>query len=117
MIDFGGATFDSDHHSSIINTRQYRAPEVILGILHKKRITSECCEWNNKSDLWSIGCILVELYSGDLLFPTHESYEHLAMIEKISGHTPYWMAKRTEAFQSNFDTSKDLKVTIYEFSL
>jgi len=31
IIDMGGATYDDDHHSSIINTRQYRAPEVMLG--------------------------------------------------------------------------------------
>jgi serine/threonine protein kinase len=31
IIDFGGATYDYEHHSNIINTRQYRAPEVILG--------------------------------------------------------------------------------------
>jgi len=31
LIDFGGATFDDEHHSRIINTRHYRAPEVILG--------------------------------------------------------------------------------------
>lgn len=31
LIDFGGATNENDHHSEIINTRQYRAPEVILG--------------------------------------------------------------------------------------
>lgn len=31
IIDFGSATFESDYHSSLINTRQYRAPEVILG--------------------------------------------------------------------------------------
>ena len=31
IIDFGGATFEEDYHSDIINTRQYRAPEVILG--------------------------------------------------------------------------------------
>lgn len=30
IIDFGGATFEDDYHTSIINTRQYRAPEVIL---------------------------------------------------------------------------------------
>ena len=30
LIDFGGATYNDDHHSAIINTRQYRAPEVIL---------------------------------------------------------------------------------------
>jgi hypothetical protein len=33
IIDFGGATYINERHSDIINTRQYRAPEVILGIL------------------------------------------------------------------------------------
>jgi serine/threonine protein kinase len=32
LIDFGGATHESEHHTQIINTRQYRAPEVILGM-------------------------------------------------------------------------------------
>jgi len=32
IIDFGGATYLHESHSGIINTRQYRAPEVILGI-------------------------------------------------------------------------------------
>ena len=31
LIDFGGATHETEQHSKIINTRQYRAPEVILG--------------------------------------------------------------------------------------
>lgn len=71
LIDFGNATYELEHHSSIINTRQYRAPEVILG-----------CGWNERSDLWSVGCILMELYSGELLFRTHDSLEHLALMEK-----------------------------------
>lgn len=33
IIDFGGATFLNDYHGKIINTRQYRAPEVILSII------------------------------------------------------------------------------------
>jgi serine/threonine protein kinase len=33
IIDFGGATFENDRHSDIINTRQYRSPEVILGLI------------------------------------------------------------------------------------
>lgn len=60
MIDFGGATFDNDEHkSTIVNTRQYRGPEVILET-----------EWSYASDMWSAGCIITELYTGDLLFAT-----------------------------------------------
>ena len=59
MIDFGGAAYDSDYKSFLINTRQYRAPEVILGL-----------GWSMPSDMWSVGCILMELYTGSLLFKT-----------------------------------------------
>ena len=34
LIDFGSATFDWEHHSKVVSTRHYRAPEVILGTLH-----------------------------------------------------------------------------------
>jgi len=72
IIDFGGATFADDHHSQMINTRQYRAPEVILGN-----------GWDEKSDIWSIGCILAELFTGELFFGTHEDIEHLALMQKL----------------------------------
>lgn len=75
IIDFGGATYEDERHSDIINTRQYRGPEVILG----------AGVWNEKSDIWSLACIFVELYSGELLFPTHDNFEHLCLIEKMVG--------------------------------
>lgn len=59
LIDFGGATYDHETKSSLINTRQYRSPEVILGM-----------EWSLPSDVWSVGCMLMELYTGNLLFQT-----------------------------------------------
>ena len=31
LIDFGSATFHHEHHSTVVSTRHYRAPEVILG--------------------------------------------------------------------------------------
>ena len=36
LIDFGSTTFDHEHHSTIVQTRHYRAPEVVmeLGRLH-----------------------------------------------------------------------------------
>lgn len=97
VIDFGGATYDNEKKSSIVNTRQYRAPEVILG-----------CGWSMPSDLWSIGCILAELYQGELLFATHDNIEHLALIERVIGTFPRKMLKRAKnveivdkAFDSN----------------
>ena len=30
LIDFGSTTFDHEHHSSVIQTRHYRAPEVVM---------------------------------------------------------------------------------------
>ena len=51
LIDFGSATFDWEHHSSVVSTRHYRPPEVILEL-----------GWAQPCDVWSIGCILFELY-------------------------------------------------------
>ncbi|KAJ1565073.1 dual specificity protein kinase kns1 [Nowakowskiella sp. JEL0078] len=31
LIDFGSAVFENDYHSSVVSTRHYRAPEIILG--------------------------------------------------------------------------------------
>ena len=86
IIDFGSAVEKGDIGSGIINTRQYRSPEVIL----------ECCNWDNRSDIWSIACILIELYTGELLFRTHNNQEHLSLIEKVCGHYPNWMIRNTK---------------------
>lgn len=72
VIDFGSATFEDEYHSSVVSTRHYRAPEIILGL-----------EWSYPCDIWSVGCILVELFTGDALFQTHDNREHLAMMEAV----------------------------------
>ncbi|KAI8887035.1 kinase-like protein [Backusella circina FSU 941] len=77
LIDFGSATFEKDYHSSVVSTRHYRAPEIILSI-----------GWSYPCDIWSVGCILVEFFTGDALFQTHDNLEHLAMMESILGPFP-----------------------------
>ncbi|KAK0571550.1 hypothetical protein LWI29_017915 [Acer saccharum] len=82
LIDFGSTAFDNQNHSSIVSTRHYRAPEVILGL-----------GWSYPCDLWSIGCILFELCMGEALFQTHENLEHLAMMERVLGPLPQHMIR------------------------
>jgi len=86
VIDFGGATYDDERKSSIVNTRQYRAPEVILG-----------WGWSYPSDLWSAGCIIAELYLGELLFATHDNAEHLALMERAVGPFPKELLDRSRS--------------------
>ncbi|KAF5461575.1 hypothetical protein F2P56_017657 [Juglans regia] len=85
LIDFGSTAFDNQNHSSIVSTRHYRAPEVILGL-----------GWSYPCDLWSVGCILIELCSGGALFQTHENLEHLAMMERVLGPLPEHMVQRAD---------------------
>eukprot|EP00293_Proteomonas_sulcata_P008884 CAMPEP_0184302838 /NCGR_PEP_ID=MMETSP1049-20130417/12713_1 /TAXON_ID=77928 /ORGANISM="Proteomonas sulcata, Strain CCMP704" /LENGTH=292 /DNA_ID=CAMNT_0026614223 /DNA_START=1 /DNA_END=879 /DNA_ORIENTATION=+ len=85
VIDLGSATYETDHHASIVSTRHYRAPEVVLGL-----------GWSYPCDLWSVGCILLELFTGEATFQTHENMEHLAMMEAIFGKLPYSMTKMAD---------------------
>ena len=51
--------------------------------------------WSHPCDLWSIGCIMFELYRGHTLFQTHDNLEHLAMMETILGPLPGRFVRET----------------------
>lgn len=93
IIDFGGATYDNEKKSTIINTRQYRSPEVLLET-----------RWSFPSDIWSVGCIIAEIYIGGLLFQTHGNLEHLALIERCCGLFPYRLLKESHVSRDYFDS-------------
>jgi hypothetical protein len=64
LVDFGNAQPISEVYFGRIQTRQYRAPEVIIG----RR------DWDRKVDVWSIACIIFELVTGKYLFdPSDQS--------------------------------------------
>lgn len=104
FIDFGNATYRDEHHPAIISTRQYRGPEVLLAL-----------GWDEGADIWSFGCILMELYTGDPLFSARSNLEHLVLIERTLGHLPRAMLYGTsnsikdKYFQSSAP-SGDLKL-------
>ena len=74
-----------EHHSRVVSTRHYRAPEVILGL-----------GWNESIDIWSLGCVLFEYYTGKTMFQTHDNTEHLAMMESTLGKMPSSMMRETK---------------------
>lgn len=49
--------------------------------------------WSYPCDVFSLGCILVEFYTGVALFQTHDNLEHLAMMEQVMGKMPERFAR------------------------
>jgi len=74
VIDFGSSCFQDERIYTYIQSRFYRAPEIILGIPYTTGI-----------DMWSFGCILAELSTGFPLFPGENEAEQLAYIMEIKG--------------------------------
>jgi serine/threonine protein kinase len=75
VIDLGSSCFITDHLSSYVQSRSYRAPEVILGLPYGQKI-----------DIWSLGCILAELATGYVLFQVQYaaqySYERAMLFQR-----------------------------------
>lgn len=44
--------------------------------------------WSYPCDAYSLGCILVEFYTGVALYQTHDNLEHLAMMEMVMDKMP-----------------------------
>lgn len=81
---------------------------VILGDQSNRSLSTTATRTDTSLFFAIVGCILAELYRGDLLFATHDNVEHLALIERIVDPFPRWMLERakhedlvSEAFQSN----------------
>lgn len=74
VIDFGSSCFEDEKVYTYVQSRFYRSPEVILGI-----------SYNMSIDMWSLGCILAELYTGYPLFPGENEQEQLACIMEVKG--------------------------------
>ena len=80
MCDMGNACYIDKHYSDIIQTREYRSPEVILG-----------GDYDESADIWSLACMIFELVTGDYLFDPkkgktfRKNDDHLAQITELIG--------------------------------
>lgn len=99
VIDFGSSCFVDDQLSSYCQSRSYRAPEVMLGLPYGQAI-----------DIWSLGCILAEMWTGYVLFQNESVPTLLARISGIIGDFPNWML-RSGTYVSNYYTQN---ATLYQ---
>lgn len=84
-----------------IQSRFYRSPEVILGSSYGMGI-----------DMWSLGCILAELWTGYPLFPGENEQEQLACIMEIFGPPDRQLVERCTRKKLFFDSVGKPRVTV-----
>jgi len=89
LTDFGTIFQIKEKEDEEIQTRYYRSPEVLLGLIH-----------NEKVDIWSIGCMILELLFNKTYFdPTKDEefdrdFHHLHDIQKLCGYIPEYMMNK-----------------------
>ncbi|THH32485.1 hypothetical protein EUX98_g1683 [Antrodiella citrinella] len=94
VIDFGSSCFEHEKIYTYIQSRFYRSPEVILGMNYHMAI-----------DMWSLGCILAELYTGFPIFPGENEQEQLSCIMEVLGVPDKDFINRSSRKRLFFDTT------------
>lgn len=68
VIDFGSACHSSKAiQNTYLQSRYYRAPEILLGL-----------PFNEAIDMWSLGCVIAELFLGWPLYPGSSEYDQVS---------------------------------------
>ncbi|GFP92842.1 serine/threonine-protein kinase ppk5 [Phtheirospermum japonicum] len=97
VIDLGSSCFQTDHVSLYVQSRSYWAPKVMLGLSYDQKI-----------DMWSLGCILAELCSGVVLFPNEGIVMLLARMIRVIGPIDIEMLRKGQETHKYFTKEYDL---------
>ncbi|KAL7223702.1 hypothetical protein ACSBR1_025201 [Camellia fascicularis] len=104
VVDFGNACWADKQFAEEIQTRQYRAPEVIL-----------CSGYSSSVDMWSFACTAFELATGEMMFTPKggqgfsDDEDHLALMMELLGKMPRKIAVGGARSKDYFDRHGDLK--------
>ncbi|OAP55536.1 hypothetical protein AYL99_10509 [Fonsecaea erecta] len=101
VIDFGSSCFEHEKVYTYIQSRFYRSPEVILGMSYGMPI-----------DMWSVGCILAELYTGYPIFPGENEQEQLACIMEVFGPPEKHLIEKSSRKKLFFDSMGKPRLTV-----
>ncbi|CAM4803976.1 unnamed protein product [Rotaria magnacalcarata] len=75
LIDFGSASpVEKAIQSTYLQSRYYRAIEILLGL-----------PFNESIDMWSLGCVMAELFLGWPLYPGSSEYDQIRYISQTQG--------------------------------
>ena len=94
IVDFGSACTEYKSGFTYVQSRFYRSPEVVMGLIYDQAV-----------DIWSLGCILCELATGRPIFPAQDENELMEFFRMRIGMAPFDMIqnckKRRQFFDSN----------------
>ncbi|KAL7720744.1 Protein kinase [Entamoeba marina] len=100
IIDLGSACFQNYTLHTYIQSRHYRAPEIVLE--H---------QYNSAIDMWSIGCMVAEIFLGIPLFAANCEYDLIYRYVKTLGMLPNDMIihsnKRRTYFKKYVDSTNN----------
>ena len=104
LCDFGSAMFAGDNEiTPYLVSRFYRAPEVILGL-----------PYDHPLDMWSIGCVVYELFTGQILFPGRTNNEMLKLMMEVKGPFPKRLLKKAEFAFKHFESDPNMTFALLE---
>ena len=92
VIDFGSACLETEKVYTYIQSRFYRAPEIILGAPYTASI-----------DMWSLGCLLAELHTGRPLFAGDSEHDQLMCMMEVPRVPPVEVLARSTRKKLFFD--------------
>lgn len=101
ITDFGSSCFKNHTMFDYIQSRYYRAPEVLIGAGYGWEI-----------DMWSIGCISVELFLGEPIFPGSCEYDQICKICKLLGDMPFYLLRNAKKRKKFFIQETDKRVRL-----
>lgn len=94
IIDFGASCESCDKGFFYVQSRYYRAPEVVIGL-----------QYDFAVDMWSLGCIIYELITNQPLFPANDENELVEFIYVTIGRMPEKMLKSAKKYKQFFKTT------------